>query len=248
MRRSRPGTGPAPVPRRTSFVPFASLSAAFARAAAASIPSARAIVGAAATAKVDAVTIPVSKLRRETKCPVLCIVFSSGYPVDRYGHTPVVIWRAFRCSCQSPPPNTRGGPLCDADAGHSDLLEQVRGSDGRGGIGRQFCPELRMRECGPELGGRLPDRIVEVRWTFADRAVKLGGDEARLALHEDGIVLPSFEKGLLVGFIQRKHVHQYDGAGIDRDLTFDREGGVERAQRQNEVPYSIWFHGVDLVR
>ena len=105
-----------------------------------------------------------------------------------------------------------------------------------------------MRECGPELGGRLPDRIVEVRWAFADRAVKLGGDEARLALHENGIVLPGFEKGLLVRFVERKHVHQHDGAGIDRDLTFDREGGVERAQQRHDmVPYSIWLHGVDLV-
>src|SRR5215470_2846134 len=232
MRRARPGTGPEPVPRRTNFVPFASLSAAFARAAAASIPSTRAIVGAAATAKVDAATIPVSKLRRETKCSAFCIVFSSGYPMDRHDHR-----------------NTRGGPLCDADAVHSHLLEQVRGSDSRGRIGRQFCPELRMGECGPELGGRLPDRIVEVRWAFTDRAVKLGGDEARLALHEDGIVLPSFEKGLLVRFIERKHVHQHDGAAIDRDLTFDREGRVERAeQRHDMVPYSIWLYDVDLVR
>src|SRR5260370_16025635 len=124
MRRARPGTGPEPVPRRTSFVPFASVSAAFTRAAAASIPSARAIVGAAVTAKVDAATIPVNKLRRETKCPAFFIVFSSGC-VDRYDHSPVVIWRAFQCNCQSPPPKTRGDPLCDADAGHSDLLEQM---------------------------------------------------------------------------------------------------------------------------
>src|SRR5215471_20772265 len=179
MRRARPGTGPEPVPRRTSFVPFASLSAAFARAAAASIPSARAMVGAAATAKVGAATIPVSKLRRETKCSAFCIVFSLGYPVDRHDHR-----------------NTRGGPLCDADAGHSALLEQVRGSDGRGRIVREFCPELRMRECGPEIRGRLPDGIVEVRRAFADRAVKLGRDEVRLALHEDRIVHPGFEKGL----------------------------------------------------
>jgi hypothetical protein len=35
----------------------------------------------------------------------------------------------------------------------------------------------RMRECGPEIKGRLPDGIVEVRRAFADRSVKLGGDD-----------------------------------------------------------------------
>src|SRR5262252_1449456 len=106
-----------------------------------------------------------------------------------------------------------------------------------------------MRECRPEISGRLPDSIVEVRRAVADRAVKLGGDEARLAFHEDRIVRPGFEKGLLVRFIEREHIYQHDGAGIDRDLTFDRESGVERAQqRHHKVPYSIWFHGVDMVR
>jgi len=92
----------------------------------------------------------------------------------------------------------------------------------------------------PELGGRLPNRIVEIRWAFTDRAVKLGGYEARLALHEDSIILPRFENVLLVRSIERKRVHQHDGAAIDRDLTFDREGGVERAQQRHDmVPNSI---------
>src|SRR5262252_4869789 len=66
MLRAAPGIGPEPVPRRTSFVPFASLSEAFARAAAVSTSSAPAIVGAAAIAAAGAVAIPVSKSRRET--------------------------------------------------------------------------------------------------------------------------------------------------------------------------------------
>ena len=59
--------------------------------------------------------------------------------------------------------------------------------------------------------------------------------------HEDGIVVPGFEKGLLVRFIEREHVHQHDGAPIDRDLTFDREGGVERAQQRHDmVNLVVW--------
>jgi hypothetical protein len=121
--------------------------------------------------------------------------------------------------------------LCDADVGHRDLLEQVWGSDDRGRITRQFGSELWMAECSPVASGRFPDRIIEIRRAFAESAVKLGGDEARLALHESSVVLPSLEKGLLVRFIERDHIHQHDGAGLDCDLAFDREGGVERAQQ-----------------
>src|SRR5579871_2136037 len=49
------------------------------------------------------------------------------------------------------PPELRPqGPfeLCDADAGYRDLLEQVRGRDSRGRIGRERRPELRMYGCG----------------------------------------------------------------------------------------------------
>src|SRR5215468_3390779 len=218
MRRARPGIGPEPVPRRTSFVPFALLSAAFARAAAASMSSACANVAPAAAANVGAATIPVIKLRREIKGVAFCIVVSS-----------------FR-------------ELCDADVGHRDLLEQVRGSDGRGRVSRQFGSELRMAECSPEVSGRFPDCIIEIRRAFAESAVKLGGDEARLALHESGVVLPSLEKGLLVGVIEREHIHQHDGAGLDRDLAFDREGGIERAQQQHGGSLSTWLHNVYLVR
>src|SRR5260370_22668961 len=77
MRRARPGIGREPVPRRMSFVPFALLSAAFARAAAASMASACANVAPAPAANVGAVTIPVSKFRRETKGVAFCIVISS---------------------------------------------------------------------------------------------------------------------------------------------------------------------------
>jgi hypothetical protein len=83
---------------------------------------------------------------------------------------------------------------------HRDLLEQVWRSDDRGGISRQFGSELRMPECSPVVSGRFPDGIVEIRRAFAKSSVKLGGDEARLALHENSVVLPSLEKGLLVRF------------------------------------------------
>lgn len=82
-----------------------------------------------------------------------------------------------------------------------------------------------MRECGPKISGRLPDPIVQIRWAFADRTVELGGDEARLPLHEGGVVLPDLEKGLLVRLIERKRTHQYDRAGVDGDLTLDWKAG-----------------------
>ena len=88
-----------------------------------------------------------------------------------------------------------------------------------------------MPECSPVVSGRFPDGIVEIRRAFAKSSVKLGGDEARLALHESSVVLPSLEKGLLVRFIEHDHIHQHYGAGLDCDLTFEREGGVERAQQ-----------------
>src|SRR5262249_1183762 len=103
-----------------------------------------------------------------------------------------------------------------------------------------------MRECGPEISGRLPDRVIQIGRAFADRAVKLGGDEAWLMLHERRIVLPCFEKGLLIRFVEREHAEQHHGAGIDRDLTFDRENGVEGAQQRHETLLSIWLYVVDL--
>ena len=83
---------------------------------------------------------------------------------------------------QHAPSPTVGLELCDADVGHGDLLEQVRRSDDRGGMSRQFGSELRMPECSPVVSGRFPDGIVEIRRAFAQSSVKMGGDEARLAL------------------------------------------------------------------
>jgi hypothetical protein len=91
------------------------------------------------------------------------------------------------------PSPTVGLELYDADVGHRDLLEQVWRSDDRGGISRQFGSELRMPECSPVVSGRFPDGIVEISRAFAKSSVKLGGDEARLALHENSVVLPSLE-------------------------------------------------------
>ncbi len=61
--------------------------------------------------------------------------------------------------------------------------------------------------------------------------MKLGRDEARLAFHKGGVVLPDLEKGLLIRFVERKHIHQDHGAGVDCDLTVDGECGVERTQQ-----------------
>src|SRR5277367_5916232 len=87
-----------------------------------------------------------------------------------------------------------------------------------------------MHECGLEMSGRFPDRIVEVGRAFADRAVKLGRDEARLPLHERRVVPPRLEERLLVGLVERENVHEHDGSRIDAELTFDREGGVQWLQ------------------
>src|SRR3981081_2253770 len=127
MRRARPGIGPEPVPSRTSLVPLAFLRAAFTRVAAASISSAHAVMGAAVTAaKVGTAAMAASKLRRETGCLVFNIVRSprsvqlssreaTGDRVDYLGG-------ALQCHHRSP---LRTLGLCDADAGHRDLLEQV---------------------------------------------------------------------------------------------------------------------------
>jgi hypothetical protein len=119
--------------------------------------------------------------------------------------------------------------LCDADVRHRDFLEQVWGSDDRGRVIRQFCSELRMPERSPVVSGRFPDGIVEIRRAVAESPMKLCGDKARLALHERSVVLPGLEKGLLVRFVERNHIYQHDGSGLDCDLAFDREGGVKRA-------------------
>ncbi len=50
------------------------------------------------------------------------------------------------------------------------------GSDCGRWVGRDFRSEIRMRESGPEVGGRFPDGIVQTGRTIAERAVKLGRD------------------------------------------------------------------------
>src|SRR5579871_2503490 len=123
----------------------------------------------------------------------------------------------------------------------------MRRGDRRGRIGRELRPELRMGEGGAEVGGRLPDRVIQISRAVADRAVKLGGDEARLALHEGGVVLPDFEKARLVGCIQREYVHQHDGARIDADLAIDRKGRIKRAKQGHDNAPDIWFHSTNVV-
>jgi hypothetical protein len=91
-----------------------------------------------------------------------------------------------------------------------------------------------MRECSPEIGGRFPDGIVEIRRAFPDGAVKLCGDEARLPLHEQRVFLPGLEEGLLVRFIEHEDVHQHDRGGIDCKLTFDREDRVQWAHQRHD--------------
>src|SRR5258708_2066589 len=124
----------------------------------------------------------------------------------------------------------------------------MRRGDGRGRIGRELRPELRMRERSPEVCGRFPDRIVQISRAFADRAVKLCRDETRLPFHEVGIDLPGPEEGWFVRLVEREHVHQHDGGGIDRDLTVDREGRIKWAHERHDRLRSCWLYGVKLIR
>ena len=64
--------------------------------------------------------------------------------------------------------------------------------------------------------------------------MELSRDEAGLALHEYRIVLPDIEKILLVRFVERKHVHQHDRAGVDCDLTVNRKRWVQGAQQRHD--------------
>ena len=90
-----------------------------------------------------------------------------------------------------------------------------------------------------ESRGRLPDGIVQIGRTIAERAVQLGRDEARLTLHERRVVLPSFEEVRLVRLIEREEVHENDRSGFNPKLAFDREVGVEGAQRGHDVLRSV---------
>jgi hypothetical protein len=103
-----------------------------------------------------------------------------------------------------------------------------------------------MRECRAEGGGRFPDGVVQISRAFADRAVKLGRNEARLALHERRIALPRFEEGLLVSLVQREHNHEHDGAPIYRDLPFNGEGRIEWAQQRQAAMQlqAPWIDGL----
>lgn len=121
--------------------------------------------------------------------------------------------------------------LRDADVWHRDLLEKVRRSDGRGRIGGEFRREFRMRERSPKGSGRFPDGLVQISRAFADSPMKLGRYEARLPFHERRIVLPDLEEGRFVGLVEREQVDEHDRRGIERDLTFDRESGIQRAQQ-----------------
>src|SRR5271165_4078918 len=119
--------------------------------------------------------------------------------------------------------------LGDADAWDRDLLEEVRGCNGRGRVVGNLRHELRVRERGAEGGGRFPDGGVEIGRALADRAMKLSGDEARLPLHELRVVPPSLKKGRLVRLVEHEDVHEHDRLSVDRNLTFDRESGIQRA-------------------
>lgn len=96
-----------------------------------------------------------------------------------------------------------------------------------------------MRECGPEIGGRRPDCIIEVRRALPNRLMELSRDEAGLALYECRIVLPDIEKVLLVRFVERKHVHQHDRAGFDCDLTLNRKRGSKGRNSDMMAPLEL---------
>lgn len=59
---------------------------------------------------------------------------------------------------------------------------------------------------------------------------KLREDEPRLAFHDGCVVLPGLEERPLIGLVESEHVDQHNRTGIDRELTLDREGRVQRAQ------------------
>jgi SAM-dependent methyltransferase len=59
---------------------------------------------------------------------------------------------------------------------------------------RRVSLEIRVRECGPESSGRLPDRVVQIGGAFAECAVRLSRNESWLPLHERRIVLPGLRK------------------------------------------------------
>src|SRR5439155_14833298 len=129
---------------------------------------------------------------------------------------------------------------------HRDFLKQVRGGDGRGWIGRELRPELRMRERSPEVCGGFPDGVVQISRAFTNRAVKLGRDEAWLPFHEVRIGLPGLEEGLFVRLVEREDVQQHDGGGIDRDLSVDREGGIKWAHERHDGLRCYWLYDVKL--
>src|SRR5262249_11391159 len=123
----------------------------------------------------------------------------------------------------------------------------VWGSDRRVWIRREFRPELWMRERRPEVGSRLPNGIVQISRAFANRTMQLRRDESRLPLHERRIGLPGLQEALLVGFIEREHIHQDGWRGVDCDLAFDRECRVQRAQQRHRKSPLSWFSHTDMI-
>jgi NAD(P)-dependent dehydrogenase (short-subunit alcohol dehydrogenase family) len=113
-----------------------------------------------------------------------------------------------------------------ADARNSDLLQQDRRSHNRRRIKRELRPEFGIGECRAKLSGRFPDRVVQVRRTLADGAVKLSRNEPRLLFHEQRIFLPSLQECLLVGLVEREKVHQHDWAYFEGYLSFNRKRRV----------------------
>src|SRR5579883_2388158 len=103
-----------------------------------------------------------------------------------------------------------------------------------------------MRERGPEICNRFPDRIIEVSRAFADGAVKLGRNETRLSLHKASIVLPSLEECLFVRSIECEQVREDDRSGCYHELAFDGEGRVQWTQQRHDALRSIWFYDVTM--
>ena len=55
--------------------------------------------------------------------------------------------------------------------------------------------------------------------------MKLGRDEARLALHENGVGLPDLQERGFIRLVEREDIDEDDGSGLDGELTVDREDG-----------------------
>ena len=59
------------------------------------------------------------------------------------------------------------------------------------------------------------------------------GKRQRLLLHEQRIAASGSKEDRLVGLIEREDIYKHDRTRIDREVTFDRKRGIQRAQQRH---------------